>query len=120
MYLAPSLANTPPPFVLDCNLADGHSGPHHTTAGLHWSTENWMTDTAESALGAGERHRVADLLDRHASTLAEFAVGKEQLVGLIAFMLRLDTDAAHPDDRPDLPDPGSPVPAEFRHVEDQT
>lgn len=37
-----------------------------------------------------ERHKMADLLDEHADTLATFAIDRASLVKLIAFMLRLN------------------------------
>jgi hypothetical protein len=71
--------------------------------GLRGSEDHWdmlteaLVDAALALVAEqrkAERRRVADLLAEHAETLAAFAGDKADLVGLLALLLRLDTEPA--------------------------
>lgn len=63
-------------------------GPDYHADLAAWASR--QPDCAEVGIRRDERHKIADLLEAHADTLATFALDRASLVILIAFMLRLD------------------------------
>lgn len=123
---------------LACSQLAGHDGPHIDPLYGRWRVAFGIHDGDTPALPADQLIELTPdptIVPWESLTIDGLTIpatmfltrglvldvqhGRVTLTFRVREGVSVELKRPHPDDRPDLPDPGSPVSAEFRHAEDQ-